>query len=222
MINAIIFDLDGTLLNTLEDLTDSVNFALKKFDYPAKTTEDIKNALGEGVNVLFQRILPEGENNKNFDKIIECFKNHYKDNLDTKTKPYDGIMEVLHSLKMKGVLTAVVSNKFDTAVKQLCKKYFGDLITVALGENEIEGVRKKPAPDNIFKALEYLRVTIEHIIYAGDSEIDVQTAHNAEIECIACAWGFRDKSVLQRAGAKYIVDRPSEILDIIYRRKNAF
>ena len=215
MISGIIFDLDGTLLDTLEDLTDSVNFALNKYSYPQKSIDSVKRAVGSGVRILFQRVLPNGESSEHFEDVISAFKEHYKSNMFNKTHPYDGILEMLRELKLKGIQTAVVSNKFDTAVKDLCKKYFGDLIHVAIGENEAEGVRKKPAPDSVFKAIEQMRVRIEHVIYAGDSETDVQTARNAEIDCIGCAWGFRDKSVLQDEGARYIIELPEQIFDII-------
>lgn len=215
MISGVIFDLDGTLLNTLEDLTDSVNYALEKYSYPKKSVEKVKCAVGNGVRILFQRLLPNGESSENFEEVIDTFKEHYNTNMYNKTCPYDGIMEMLKKLKLKGIQTSVVSNKYDAAVNELCKKYFGDLIHVAIGENEEEGIRKKPAPDSVFKAIEQMRVSIEHVIYVGDSETDVQTAKNAEIDCIGCTWGFRDKSVLQEEAARYIIELPEQIFDII-------
>ena len=215
MISGVIFDLDGTLLNTLEDLTDSVNYSLVKYSYPKKTLEQVRNAVGNGVRVLFERLLPGGADSENFEEIISEFKEYYKSNMYNKTCPYDGIMEMLKGLKLKGIQTAVVSNKFDAAVKELCKKYFGDLIHLAIGENEAEGIRKKPAPDCVFRAIEQMRVSIEHVIYVGDSETDVQTARNSEIDCIGCTWGFRDKSVLQDEGVRYIIELPGQIFDII-------
>ena len=215
MINGIIFDLDGTLLNTLEDLHASVNFALTEFQYPIKTIEEVRNAVGNGVKILFEKVLPDGANNPNIDKVITIFKEHYNSNMYNKTCPYVGIMEMLKELKLKGILTAVVSNKFDAAVKDLCKKYFGDLINIAIGENEAAGIRKKPYPDGTFKAIEQLRVSIEDVIYVGDSETDIQTAKNAGIDCISCSWGFRNKEILQEAGARYIIELPEQIFDII-------
>jgi len=215
MITCLIFDLDGTLLNTLEDLCDSVNFALSKFGYPEKSLEEVRCAVGNGVNVLFERVLPEGKCNPNFDLVVTTFKDNYKNNMCNKTKPYEGIIEVLKVLKDKGIQTAVVSNKFDDAVKSLCKRYFGDLIQVAIGENELAGIRKKPAPDSVFKVIEELHVDVEKVLYVGDSETDVQTAKNAEIGCIGCIWGFRDKNILQNEGARYIIESPKEILDIV-------
>lgn len=215
MICGIVFDLDGTLLNTLEDLCDSTNFALKKFGYPPRTIEEVRNFVGNGVRLLIERAIPQGKANPNLEECLNTFKEHYKQNMYNKTIPYKGIPEVLKELRLRGIQTAVVSNKFDTAVKELCHKYFGDLIQVAIGENEQAGIRKKPAPDSVFKAISELKVSIENVIYVGDSETDVQTAKNAEINCIGCCWGFRDKSVLKSEGANYIIEKPEEILNLI-------
>ncbi len=215
MIYCVIFDLDGTLLNTLDDLCDSTNYALKQFGYPERTLEEVRGFVGNGVKKLIERAIPDGMNNPEFENCLSVFKEHYAQNMYNKTAPYDGILELLKELRLKGIHTGVVSNKFDSAVKQLCKKYFGDLIQVAIGENEEAGVRKKPAPDSVFRAMEELKVSIENVIYAGDSETDVQTAKNAEIDCIGCSWGFRSKDILKHEGAKYIIDSPQEILKIV-------
>ncbi len=215
MIYGVIFDLDGTLLNTLEDLCDSTNYALNKFGYPSRTLEEVRNFVGNGVRVLIERAIPNGAKNPDFEKCLAEFKKYYKSNMFNKTKPYDGVLEMLKELKLRGIQSAVVSNKFDGAVKDLCKKYFGDLIHVAIGENEAEGIRKKPAPDSVFKAITELKVSIENVIYVGDSETDVQTAKNSEIDCIGCTWGFRSKAILEREGANHIVETPSEILNFV-------
>lgn len=215
MIYCVIFDLDGTLLNTLDDLCDSTNYALKQFGYQERTLEEVRGFVGNGVKKLIERAIPDGMNNPEFENCLSVFKEHYAQNMYNKTAPYDGILELLKELRLKGIHTGVVSNKFDSAVKQLCKKYFGDLIQVAIGENEDAGVRKKPAPDSVFRAMEELKVSIENVIYAGDSETDVQTAKNAEIDCIGCSWGFRSKDILKHEGAKYIIDSPQEILKIV-------
>ena len=215
MIHCVIFDLDGTLLNTLDDLCDSTNYALKQFGYQERTLEEVRGFVGNGVKKLIERAIPDGINNPDFEECLRVFKEHYAANMYNKTAPYDGILELLKELRLKGIHTGVVSNKFDSAVKQLCKKYFGDLIQVAIGENEEAGVRKKPAPDSVFKAMNELKVSIEEVIYVGDSETDVQTAKNAEIDCIGCAWGFRSKDILKHEGAKYIIDSPQEILKIV-------
>lgn len=213
MIHAVIFDLDGTLLNTLDDLCDSTNFALKQFGYPTRTLDEVRCFVGNGVRKLIERAVPDSA--ANIEDCLNVFKEHYSKNMYNKTKPYDGVLEMLKELRLKGIHTAVVSNKFDAAVKELCKKYFGDLIQVAIGENESAGIRKKPAPDSVFKALEELHVSIEHVMYVGDSETDVQTAKNAEIDCIGCLWGFRSKEILISEGAHHLVSTPDEILKFI-------
>ena len=215
MIHCVIFDLDGTLLNTLDDLCDSTNYALKQFGYPERTLDEVRHFVGNGVKKLIERAIPDGINNPDFEECLRVFKEHYAANMYNKTAPYNGVPEMLKELRLKGIHTAVVSNKFDAAVKELCKKFFGDLVQVAIGENEEKGVRKKPAPDSVFKAMNELKVSIEEVIYAGDSETDVQTAKNAEIDCIGCAWGFRPKEILEQEGARYIIDAPQEILKIV-------
>ena len=215
MIHCVIFDLDGTLLNTLDDLCDSTNYALKQFGYPERTLDEVRYFVGNGVKKLIERAIPDGINNPDFEECLRVFKEHYAANMYNKTAPYNGVPEMLKELRLKGIHTAVVSNKFDAAVKELCKKFFGDLVQVAIGENEEKGVRKKPAPDSVFKAMNELKVSIEEVIYAGDSETDVQTAKNAEIDCIGCAWGFRPKEILEQEGARYIIDAPQEILKIV-------
>lgn len=215
MIHCVIFDLDGTLLNTLDDLCDSTNYALKQFGYPERTLDEVRYFVGNGVKKLIERAIPDGINNPDFEECLRVFKEHYAANMYNKTAPYNGVPEMLKELRLKGIHTAVVSNKFDAAVKELCKKFFGDLVQVAIGENEEKGVRKKPAPDSVFKAMNELKLSIEEVIYAGDSETDVQTAKNAEIDCIGCTWGFRPKEILEQEGARYIIDAPQEILKIV-------
>ncbi len=215
MIQGVIFDLDGTLLNTLDDLCDSTNYALKQFGYPTRTLEEVRSFVGNGVKKLIERAIPNGSTNENLEKCLAIFKEHYKQNMYNKTAPYSGVLEMLKELRAKNVQIAVVSNKFDGAVKELCKKYFDDFIQVAIGENEAAGVRKKPAPDSVFKAIKELQISVDSVIYVGDSETDVQTAKNAEINCIGCTWGFRSREVLAREGATYIIGTPDEILKIV-------
>lgn len=215
MIHCVIFDLDGTLLNTLEDLCDSVNYALAKHSMPELTLEEVRNYIGNGVRVLMTRAVPEGENNPKFEECLSAFKEYYKQNMYNKTAPYEGVMELLKELRLKGIQVGVVSNKFDLAVKTLCKKYFGDFVQIAIGENEAEGIRKKPAPDSLFKAICDLKANIETVVYVGDSETDIQTARNAEIDCIACTWGFRDLELLEEEGARLFAQKPLDILKII-------
>ncbi len=212
MIKAIIFDLDGTLLYTLEDLKDSVNFALKNFNYPPRTLEEVRNFVGNGVRLLIERSLPNGAENPDMEEVLKVFKAHYADNMYNKTRPFDGIEELLNKLKERGIRTAVVSNKFDMAVKELCKKYFSEKIEIAIGESE--NLRKKPAPDCVLKVLEYFNCSKEEVFYAGDSEVDIQTAKNCDIKCISVTWGYKTKDFLVKNGAKILVNSPAEILEI--------
>lgn len=211
----IIFDLDGTLLNTLEDLTDSTNFALSCFNYPQKSIEEVRHFVGNGVAKLIERAIPDGLNNPNFEKCLSVFKENYSKNMYNKTAPYNGILEMLSELKLKGCKIAVVSNKFDKAVKKLCKNYFPDLIDVAIGENEISGIKKKPAPDTVLKALDELHVDNSDAIYVGDSDVDILTAKNSDMSCISVTWGFRDKEFLTAHGAEIIADSPKDIVKFI-------
>ena len=211
----IIFDLDGTLLNTLEDLTCSINFMLSKFGYSQKNNEEIKNYVGNGVYKLIERAIPDGISNPNFDDCVKIFKNHYKNNMYNKTSAYAGIEAMLEKIKNKNILTAVASNKFDLAVKELCEKYFGNLIDYAIGENEKYGINKKPAPDMILKILDKYGINSANALYVGDSEVDIQTAKNCKIKCISVTWGFKTREFLTENGGENIIDNPDEILKYI-------
>lgn len=212
---AIIFDLDGTLLNTLNDLADSTNFALRSFNYPQRTIEEIRNFVGNGVAKLIERAIPDGRNNPNFEKCLDIFKKHYSENMYNKTAPYDGILPTLSTLHKKGYKIAVVSNKFDAAVKELCAKYFPNLIDTAIGENEALGIKKKPAPDTIFQALKELNCNAENAIFCGDSDVDIMSAENSNMPCISVTWGFRDQEFLINHGADIIINKPCEIIDFL-------
>lgn len=206
MIKTVIFDLDGTLLNTLEDLWISTNFALSQFGYPERTFEEVRMFVGNGVRKLIERAVPE--NCQNVEECLAVFKKHYAENMYNHTVPYNSIEKILKELHARGVKTAVVSNKFDLAVKELCKKYFGDLIDIAIGQ--FDDVPPKPAPNGVLKALKELGE--ETALYVGDSEVDVQTAKNANLSCIGVTWGFRDRENLK--GADFIIDEPCDIIDI--------
>lgn len=209
MIKAVIFDLDGTLLNTLEDLKESTNFALCKFGYPERTLNDVRCFVGNGVKKLIERAVPE--NCTNIDECLEIFKKNYSENMCNHTKPYDGILKILEELHKDGLKIGVVSNKFDSAVKDLCKKYFGDLIDCVIGQND--DVPKKPAPNGVLKAMKELGADKNSTIYAGDSDVDVQTAKNAQLPCIGVTWGFRTIEYLK--GADFIANQPEDIIKII-------
>ena len=213
MKDTIIFDLDGTLLNTLEDLTDSVNYALQKFNYEIKNIDEIKSFVGDGVAKLIERAIPNGKKNSDFEDCLLIFKEHYRKNSTNKTKPYDGIVDMLQILKMKRYKIAVVSNKFDEAVKSLCHLYFKDLIDFAVGESI--SVKKKPAPDGILKVVDYFNTSLEKVLYVGDSDTDIYTAQNAQVDYICVTWGYRDKALLEKIGCVNYSESVNELANKI-------
>ncbi len=205
-----IFDLDGTLLNTLRDLAESCNHALRKHNMPERSQEEIRQFVGNGVRKLIERAVPEGTSPELTEVVLDCFRQHYLEhNMDT-TSPYDGIPQLLRELRRRGKNIAVVSNKFYDATRQLCQHFFPDTVSVAIGERE--DIRKKPAPDTVIEALRQLNVSREGAVYIGDSEVDVLTARNCDIPCISVLWGFRDKEFLMANGADCFVEKPMEIL----------
>lgn len=211
--DTIIFDLDGTLLNTLDDLRDSLNDILTQKGYPPRSLEEVRHFVGNGARNLIRQSVPTDCTE---DEVIQClneFKEHYKYNMQNKTRPYNGIMELLLDLNRFNYKIAIVSNKYDAAVKSLSKTYFGSLIPVAIGESA--DVKRKPAPDSVFHALKELGSDLEHTIYVGDSETDALTAKNAGIPCIGVTWGFRCREVLKASGVDYLIDTPKELLTII-------
>jgi phosphoglycolate phosphatase len=211
--NTIIFDLDGTLLNTLDDLRDSLNEILVKRGYDSRTHEEVRRFVGNGVRNLIRRSVPESCDEDEVTRIMLDFKEEYKNNMQNKTRPYNGIMVLLLDLNRFNYKIAIVSNKFDTAVKSLSKTYFGNLIPVAIGETDT--IRRKPAPDCILEAVKELGADINSTVLVGDSETDVQTAKNAGIPCIGVTWGFRCREVLRNEGADYLIDTPKELLTLI-------
>lgn len=213
--NTFIFDLDGTLLDTLGDLAASVNYALRTHDMPEHSIDDVRRFVGNGVRKLMQRAVPDGETNPTFEATFATFRQHYMaHSLDT-TRPYDGIPETLAALKARGCRLAVVSNKMMAATQELIRHFFPDTIEVAIGEHEAEGIRRKPAPDTVFTALRQLGVGKEGSVYVGDSDVDIQTAANAGIPCISVFWGFRDRDFLIQHGAKTFISAPSELLQFL-------
>ena len=205
-----IFDLDGTLLSTLNDLTASTNYALRWTGMPERTIEEIRMFVGNGVKLLMERAIPNGINNPKFEETYAKFREHYLEhNLDT-TSPYDGIPELLRELKRRGKKLAIVSNKFYAATQDLAKHFFPDTIKVAIGERET--IRKKPAPDTVLEALRQLGASKEGAVYIGDSDVDIMTAKNCGLPCISVLWGFRDKDFLIQHGGTIFVNNPSEIL----------
>ncbi len=211
--HAIIFDLDGTLLNTLDDLHTSVNAAMKACGLPLRTREEVRGFVGNGVMKLIERCVPDGQANPMFKKAYGAFRIHYAAHCQTKTAPYPGIMQLLGRLRIQNVPVAVVSNKFDAAAKKLCDAYFGGLIPVVIGERD--GIRKKPAPDTVLQALSELHMPAKGAIYVGDSEVDLETAQNAGTEIVLVSWGFKGRAFLEKHGAKRIVDSVDQLYHIL-------
>ena len=205
-----IFDLDGTLLDSLTDLAASCNYALRINNMPERTIDEVRMFVGNGVRKLMERAIPDGDRNELFQKTYTDFRDHYLiHNLDH-TSPYNGIITMLKSLKDDGCNIAVVSNKFYAATQELVNHFFGDYVSVAIGERD--NIRKKPSPDTVFEALRQLNVEKDGAVYIGDSDVDVMTAKNCGMPCISVLWGFRDKKFLIEHGANVFVEKPSEIL----------
>ena len=210
---AVIFDLDGTILDTLDDLKNSVNFALNKNGLPERSYEEVRSFVGNGIRLLIERSVSENTNSGVVDRCFEDFKSHYKEHSADNTKPYEGIITLLEELKRKGVKLAVVSNKADFAVQTLVEEYFQGLFDFAVGERE--GIRRKPCPDSVNEAIKVLDASPDEVVYVGDSEVDIETSRNAGVECVAVTWGFRDKCVLESLSPEYIIDKPSQLMELI-------
>lgn len=219
----IIFDLDGTLMDSLQDLANSVNYTLDSMNLPQRTIDEIREFVGNGVRMLLVRALQaslhDTQSEMNYEDLIEdalqCFRNHYTNHCKENTKPYAGVMEMLQSLHDKGYKLAIVSNKPQKGVTILQEDFFSQYVSVAIGENEAAGIAKKPAPDMVIKALEELHEAKEHAIYVGDSDVDIATAQNAGLPCISVLWGFRSKEFLQNHGATLFASSPLEIVSIV-------
>ena len=214
-IKAVIWDLDGTLLNTLDDLAASVNAALAMNGMPLRSTEEVRAFVGNGIRNLMIRAVPGGEANPAFDKALEDFIRHYGAHSRDRTRPYDGILEMLDRLSAAGVKHAIVSNKIDFAVKALSRAYFGERMCAAIGDDPSRA--RNPAPDSVFAAMREMGVTAQETVYVGDSDVDVLTARNAGVPCVAVLWGFRDEACLRAAGAERLARTPDELREIIER-----
>jgi len=211
--NTIIFDLDGTLLDTMEDLTDSVNFALSKHGLPQKKVSETVHYVGNGVGRLVELSLDGGRENPLFADVLGEFRKHYSVNCCNKTRPYPGITEMLSAVKEKGIGTAVISNKYDAAVKEICRRYFGGLISFTAGERQ--GVPRKPAPDMIYRVLAELGAEKSGTVFVGDSDVDFKTSVNAGMDCVSVLWGFRSRAELEAAGASRFISAPAELLGVL-------
>ena len=205
----VVFDLDGTLLDTLQDLCDSVNYALSHNNMPVRTLDEVRRFVGNGIRNLIIRAVPEGEETPGLETVFADFKAHYAKNCRNKTAPYPGVMEMVRALKAKGKKLAIVSNKVDSAVQYLLHCYFEGVIDIAVGE--MEGVSRKPAPDMVYKALELLGSTVEESVYIGDSEVDILTAKNSRMDCISVTWGFRERELLEETATGAVLDTPKEV-----------
>ena len=209
MKTGIIFDLDGTLLNTIDDLRDAVNHTLRLYGLPERTTQQVLDAIGTGAKNLVRYSLPGMPSEEYIDQVLATYQAYYKEHSKIKTCPYEGIPEALEAIGRKYPI-AIVSNKPDMAVKPLCAEFFGSHI-FALGETA--DIPRKPAPDMVYRAME--AIGVERCIYVGDSEPDVQVSKNAHCKCLSVLWGFRDEACLRKAGAEYFCSDPKDLLDAL-------
>ena len=210
---AIVFDLDGTLLDTLTDLAASANYALRYCGMPEHSTDDVRRFVGNGVRMLMVRAVPNGESNPRFEEAFSVFRQHYMQHCLDTTRPYPGIMEALSQLKEKGMMLAIVSNKMQAATEELRQHFFSQYIDVAIGESA--GIRRKPAPDTVNEALRRLGISHNEAIYVGDSDVDIATARAAMMPCASVLWGFRDRQFLLDHGATRLLASPEEILLLV-------
>ena len=207
---AAIFDMDGTILNTLEDLADSTNHILREYGMPARSLEEIRRFVGNGIRRLLEQAVAEGSTPETVNRVMESFVVYYREHCTVKTRPYEGIAETIRELRRLGVKTAVVSNKVDVAVQALIAQFFPGLFDAAAGEKA--GIARKPAPDSVMAVLEELGIPREDAVYIGDSEVDYLTSRNAEMDAIMVDWGFRGEAFLRECGATNIVRRPEELV----------
>ena len=212
-IDTVIFDMDGTTLNTLVDLANAVNYVLSTFDMPTHAIEEYRKWFGNGIRYAIRCAVPESTSEETIDKMLPVFKEYYGVHCLDETRPYDGILDLMKVLKEHGYKMAIVSNKIDPAVKELNNRFFKDYVDVAIGERD--GIRRKPAPDTVIEALKELNSKEETSIYIGDSEVDFETANNSNLPSILVLWGFRDKDYLIKIGAKEVTNTPMDIFKIL-------
>lgn len=212
-ITTILFDMDGTLLDSIEDIADSLNKTLTEFHLPTRTLKDITSFVGNGAKFLVEKSIPSSTPESIKQEFLLAYKKEYLNNLQNKTKPYDGIIELLEQLCQKGYKLGIISNKPDAGVKSLSQTYFGSYVQSSIGESIT--TKRKPAPDGIYKSLEELQSSKEESIYVGDSEVDILTSQNAGIPCIGVTWGFRSRETLLQAGATLLIDSPKEFIPLL-------
>ena len=211
--DTVIFDLDGTLLNTLEDLADAVNFVMRANQYPERTVEEVRCFVGNGIRRLMEQAVPKHVIGEEFERVFEEFKNYYTEHCQIKTCAYEGIMSLLSCLYEKRYAMAIVSNKNHAAVCELNDIYFKEYINVAIGQKD--GIRKKPAPDTVIQALKELGKDKEKTIYVGDAEVDFATAKNSGMDCALVTWGFRTVEELAEFSPTAFIDKPEELLGVL-------
>ena len=212
---AVLFDMDGTVLDTLGDLAAAVNHSLREFSMPERSIAEVAAALSNGAAYLIAHTVPDGTPKELTDKVLAAYAPYYDAHCDILTGPYDGIVPLMQKLRERGVKLAVISNKQDTAVKPLAEKYFPGLLEIAVGESA--EVRRKPNPDAVLAALCHIGVEREDAIYVGDTEVDLQTARNAGMECASVDWGFRTREQLVEIGAEHIFDTVQELEEYLLK-----
>lgn len=206
-----IFDMDGTILNTLEDLADSANYTLKTYGMPQRTIEEIRKFVGNGIRRLLEQAVPNEISKELLEEMTVTFSSYYKEHCSNKTCAYEGIIEVLKEIRNKGIITAVVSNKADFGVQILCEEYFTGLFDFSVGEKQ--GIRRKPYPDSVLSVIDKFKISKNDVVYIGDSEVDLKTAVNAGIDVIMVGWGFRDEEYLKKCGAPFVINKPIDIMN---------
>lgn len=212
---AVIFDLDGTLLDTLDDLTYAVNIVLESRTLPVHTADEIRTYVGDGAAKLIERAMPEGSSDDEVREATEEYKRIYAENMLRSSAPYPGIPEVLDSLREEGYLLAVVSNKYALSTEKLCCRFFPQ-INKAMGEMEERGIKRKPAPDMLLSVIDDFGIGRDEVIYVGDSEVDIMTARAAGVPCISVTWGFKDREFLISHGAEHVAENASELLQAVH------
>ena len=215
-INTIVWDMDGTVLNTLIDLRESVNYVLSLYGMPERSIEEYRSFFGSGIRHALECAVPQGTSKETIDEMLPLFKEHYDIHCMDNTCPYDGVLDVMKKLKEMGYKMAIVSNKIDSAVKELNERFFRDSVETAIGERD--GINRKPAPDMVEQALAELGRTKEESVYIGDSEVDLLTARNSGLPCISVLWGFRDRDYLIEEGAEVFAETPEDIIQILKKQ----
>lgn len=210
---AVIFDMDGTILNTLEDLKNATNYSLRQFGMPERSLEEVRMFVGNGIRKLVERAVPAGTSEEKIAQVFDVFLEYYEIHSADNTSPYPGILELVEKLKKSGIKTAVSTNKADIPAQELGREYFNGIFDLIVGQQD--GLKVKPAPDSVNKILSILDIQKKDAIYIGDSDVDVQTAKNSGLDFIGVSWGFRGREFLEKNGAKNIVDNANEILDLV-------